>query len=282
MVVIDKARCTGCGSCVGICHEHCMALSNRKVTIEHALCSTCTQCIAICPNKALSWDGVVSLGYDDDLLPSADQILELLRERRTTRDFTDERLSQETLDELASVGVYAPTHNFRLRCIIVDDVSMIDAFDKAVLDFSQRVYALIFRPRLFRALVGLASLPIREELTRARPKLEAARERGRGFKSRPAALILVIGDKRVPLSLESAQYALYNMTLLAQTKGLGCQNLVGNQMIFNRSKAIRRHLGLARSERVFAVMGVGRPAVRFRNKPAGKIMSIQWNGGGEN
>lgn len=129
--------------------------------------------------------------------------------------------------------------------------------------------------KLFR----LFPAPFQEEFVRGKPKLEMAREWGRGFRSPPPALICIVGDRRVPLSLESAQYALYTMSLVAQAKGISSRNLVGNQMAFNRSKAIRNLLSLERHEKIFAMMGVGQPAVRFRNKVQGKLMKVQWNEG---
>ncbi|MGO9412850.1 MAG: nitroreductase family protein [Spirochaetia bacterium] len=279
MIVIDHATCSGCGQCVNVCHEHCMSLMNGKVAVDHAVCSTCTQCIAVCPRKALSWDGVQPQEYDHAALPSAAALDELLKERRTIRDFTPEGVDRTTLEEIVSCGADAPTHNFHLRCIVVDRADIIELFDKEAFLFSQRVYRRFFQPPLMRKLVALAPQLYREEFARARPKLEAGRQRGKAFKSRPAALLCVIGDARVPLSLESAQYALYNMTLFAQVKGLGCQNLVGNQMVFNRSKAIRLRLRLGKHEKIVAMMGVGHPAVTFMNKVLGKRMKVQWNEG---
>ena len=34
MVVVDSDRCTGCGACVRICHERCIALEDSVVTID--------------------------------------------------------------------------------------------------------------------------------------------------------------------------------------------------------------------------------------------------------
>ncbi|UCC65806.1 MAG: 4Fe-4S binding protein, partial [Anaerolineae bacterium] len=31
MIVVDKEKCTGCGSCVKICHEDSLALDNGAV-----------------------------------------------------------------------------------------------------------------------------------------------------------------------------------------------------------------------------------------------------------
>ena len=126
--------------------------------------------------------------------------------------------------------------------------------------------------------MSLAPPSIREEFAKALPKLETVVKRGRGYESLPPALLCIVGDQRIPLSLESAQYALYNMALMAQVKGLGFRNLVGNQMIFNRNRRVRRLLRLQPHERIFAIAGCGHPAVHFRNKVMGKSINIQWNG----
>ncbi|HUI70977.1 MAG TPA: nitroreductase family protein [Spirochaetia bacterium] len=278
MVVIDRVKCTGCGSCVKVCHEHCMALVGKTVEITFAACSTCTQCIAICPEKALSWDGVQPVGFDRALLPSAAQLEELLLERRTVRAFTSEPVAREELEGIVAAGPYAPTHAFNLRYVIIDDPQVIEAFDGAALGFSKRVYSLLFRPRLIRALAQVGPAVWREEFNKALPKLETVIGRDSGFGPRPAALVCIVGDKRVPLSLESAQYALYNISLAAQVAGLGCRNLVGNLMIFNRNREVRRALGLKQKERIFAIAGFGHPSVSFKNKVPGRKAKIQWNG----
>jgi len=119
---------------------------------------------------------------------------------------------------------------------------------------------------------------LRDEYAKALPKLELAVKRGRGYDCAPPALVCVVGDARVPLSLESAQYALHTMALSAQARGVACRNLVGNQMIFNRSREIRRGLELKPSERILAIAGFGWPAVHFKGKVQGKTMDLRWSG----
>jgi len=284
MVVVDVERCRGCGSCVKVCHEHCMSLVDKKVAIDFSACSTCAQCIAICPDKALSWDGVAPIDFESNLLPSVAQVEELFAERRTVRTFTSDPVDRKLIQAIVSWGAYAPTHNPNLRCIAIDDPKVIEAFDKASFRFSKWIYGLLFHPRPIRWLVSVAPRAVQEEFNKALPKLETVIGRGRGYASLPPVLICIVGDTRTPLSLESAQYALHNMAYMAQVRRLGCRSLVGNQMIFNRDKNVRGLLGLKRREKIFAVAGFGYPAVRFRNKVLGKSMSLRWisRGGSEN
>ena len=121
----------------------------------------------------------------------------------------------------------------------------------------------------------------KDEYARAKPKIDAHMKRGRFFRAQPAAMVFVVGDRRIPLSLESAQYLLYNISLYAQVKGIGTQNLVGNQMFFNRSRELRGELRLKGKERIFAAAALDYPAVEFVNKVTGRTIPIQWNGGGE-
>ncbi len=278
MVTIDNNRCTGCGLCSRVCHEHCMEVGDASVVIDYAVCSTCSQCIAVCPTRALSWDGVEPAPFEDEKLPSAEQMAELFGQRRTVRTFKNQKPERALLEEIAGFGVRAPTHNFNLRTIIIDEDVILSEMDAAVYRFSRRIYRWIFKNPVLVGLARLSGRARRKEFERAKPKLEHSLRLGRAYRSAPPAIILVIGEKHVPLSLESAQYAIYTMNLYAMTRGVACRNLVGNQMILNRSKALRRRLGIGKLEKIFATMAVGWPALRFRNKVMGKKMTVSWNG----
>ena len=108
-----------------------MSLIDKKVTIDFEACSTCAQYIATCPEKALSWDGILPVDFDPASLPSPHELEELLMQRRTVRTFRDEPVDRQTLEEIISWGGCAPTHNFHLRCIAIDDPEIVEAFDKA-------------------------------------------------------------------------------------------------------------------------------------------------------
>jgi nitroreductase len=254
-----------------------MQIDNDILSIDYNYCSTCTQCIAICPQQALTWDNIKPELFDRSLYPGSEQMGELFKERRTIRDFTNQKIDKSLLEEIAGYAIYAPTHDFNLRIIIIDDEAIICQVDSMILKFSNNLYKWIFQPRIIHLLMKLFTPDLEFEYLQAKPKLENAKKRNSGLKTKPAAIIMIIGNRRVPLSLESAQYALYNIDLYAQTKGLACRNLVGNQMILNRNKKFRMLLGLNKNERIYGTILLGHPALKFRNKVSGKFMRIQWN-----
>ena len=251
MIQIDRAQCTGCGLCASICHESCITLVEGRPEIDETYCSTCSQCVAICPAGALSWNGVAPAAFDAARLPTAAQLDELFKQRRSIRSYKETPVERSLLTEIVHYGIYAPTHNYSLRAIIVDDRTIIAALDQILMRFVTTVYNVAYRPKIVGWLAR--AIGMEEEYLLNKPKLEGAINRGRAIRY-PAAIVFIVGDRRIPLSIDSAQYALANMTFYAQVKGIGgC--LWGNGPIFmDRSRAARRLLGLQRRDRIFGAL----------------------------
>lgn len=277
MIKIDPKKCNACGLCTKVCHESCLQLNDGVLSVDYKFCSTCTQCIAVCPQQAITWNNIKPEPFDKSLYPDSLHFRELLMQRRTIRDYTSQKIDKSTLEEIINFAIYAPTHNFNLKAIIIDDPMIIDQVDSMIYKFSLNIYKWLYKPRIMQLLIKTIA-PARElEYLKIKPKLENVQNRDSGFKTKPVAIILIIGDKKVPLTLESAQYALYNIDLYAQTKGIACRNLVGNQMIMNGNKDFRKLMGLMKHEKIFGALTMGYPAIKFRNKVLGKRMIIQWN-----
>ncbi len=277
MITIDQNKCNTCGICANVCHEYCIFFKDGMIIIDYNFCSTCAQCIAVCPKEALSWNNIKPEKYNKKLFPDSFQIDELFKERRTVRDFKNQKIDKKLLEEIINYAAYAPTHNFDMRAIIIDNENLIEQIDRIIFKFSSRIYHLLYKPKIIHRIVSLLTPEREHEYLKAKPKLEAAQTRKRNFKTTPPAIIMIIADRRVPLSLESAQYALYNIDLYAQAYGLGCRNLVGNQMFLNKSKSLRRLIGLKKHEKIFGTIAIGYPSLKFRNKVIGKQFKIQWN-----
>lgn len=275
MVIVDRGKCTGCGSCVKICHEGCLSLVDGVATIDRKYCSTCSQCVAICPEQALSWDSVPPVAFDQARLPSAEQLDELFKQRRSIRRFKKDKIDRALLEEIVNYGIYAPTHNYSLRAVVADDEETIEALDHILMRFITLVYNVAYRPKIVGVLARLIGMS--EEYLLSKPKIAGSLERGFSF-HHPAAIVFLVGDRRIPLSVDSAQYYLANITFYAQVKGIaGC--LWGNGPIFmDRSPAARRLLGLRRRDRIYGALLLGYPVTKFRNKVEGRTFPIQWVG----
>jgi len=282
MITVNHNQCSGCGACAQICHQRCITLAEnggrRVARIDHALCSTCAQCAAICPRRALSWEGAPAAPFEGERMPGAAQLDELFKQRRTIRRFEEKGIDRALLLEIAGYGGYAPTNHYALRAIAVNDPALMEGMDRAIMRLVSRVYNLVYRPPLVPGLLG-AVTPLVDAKQGA--KLKQGLKEGRAFVTLPAAIILIVGDGRILLARESAQYALYNMILYAQALGIGSRINGAGPIALDKSRAVRAALSLSRREHILAALELGYPAVRFRNKVEGKEMSVQWNGGKE-
>ena len=218
MVTIIEENCTGCGSCIDICHESCMSLLDGKIQINDNLCSTCTQYVAICTHFALQWENIPAEKYDMELLPSSRQMDELFKQRRTIRYFKNEKPSRTLVKEVINYGAYAPTHFHDFRIIVVDDQNQLDKIDQTVYLFNKKIYKYFYKPWFLTLLVKAMSPHQQHEYLKAKPKLEKSLQIQKGYYCLPPIILFIVGVKRIPLSLESAQYILYNIDLYAKSK----------------------------------------------------------------
>ena len=175
MVTIDHDKCIRCEMCARICHEGCMALDEDGLVIDHELCSTCTQCIAVCPAQALSWDGVPSLRYDERRRAGAEQLDELLKQRRTVRNYKDEPVERDLLQEIVAYGIYAPTNHYHLRALLIDDPRVLDRLQAYGQRALKRIYTLFYRNKLVFGLLCRLTPAMQQK---DKVKLEAGLESG--------------------------------------------------------------------------------------------------------
>ena len=276
MIAVDAGKCTQCGLCVEVCHEGCLTLNGDGLQINRSECSTCTQCVALCPSQALTWKGAAPVRFERQRLPAPESLDELFKERRSIRLFKREKIDLALLAEIAGYGGYAPTHAFHLRAIVVDDDALIALLDQVIMDNCRWLYRILYRLKVIAIVASW--LGYGDELVKARPKLEGTLRDGRAFRSMPTAFIFVVGDKMVPLSDVSAQYALANMMYYAQVKGVGTCLWANGPMFIDKNGRARRRLGVKPSERIFGAMYMGYPGVRFSNKVNGKALAVTWNG----
>ena len=271
MVIIDKEKCIGCGLCVQVCHNHCVALVDDIASIKYELCDRCTQCIAVCPQQALSWDHVPPVEYDKMLLPSAEQLDELFKERRSIRFFKPDRIDRILLQEIVGHGIYAPTNNHALRAVVVDDKKIIKELEQIGIRHSVRMYRLFFKPRIVFGLLSRITPALN-------PKVKVKLEKRRYDFFGPAAMVFIVGDRRIAFSEASAQAALDHMMFYAEVKGIGSCLWGAGEMALDGNKAARKRLGLQKREHILGVLLLGYPAIKFVNKVEGRTWSIQWVG----
>jgi nitroreductase/NAD-dependent dihydropyrimidine dehydrogenase PreA subunit len=114
--VIDRERCTRCGTCVEICPSTVLELRDGAVVVDHSKgfdCIGCGQCMAVCPVDAIAVTGRTLSPADmfplDPVGQAApEQFAALLASRRSVRHYKKEPVSRADLDRVLELAALAP------------------------------------------------------------------------------------------------------------------------------------------------------------------------------
>ncbi|BDF04705.1 nitroreductase family protein [[Clostridium] hylemonae] len=238
-VEIDACRCIGCGACVRTCAAHNIELKNKKAETISSDCLMCGQCTAVCPAEAVSISGYETKDIiktnNERLDPK--QVLDVIRFRRSVRQFQDKKIPGEVIDEILEAGRL--THTAKNK----QDVSF------AVLDREkdhiEQMAVSMFRK--WKPLADLFSPMARQN------KID------RHFFFFKAPIVIVIMAENKTNGILAAQ----NMEFAAEANGLGVLFSGFFTMAANSSLKIRKALKMPKKKRAAMTLVLGYPRVKF-------------------
>ena len=261
MVTVDRDQCIGCG----LCEKDCVNGSIRVVdgkAVPPEICRLCGHCVAICPRAAVSIPE-----YDmADVEPCAagpavgpGQLMELIKSRRSIRDFEQRPIEPEKLQMLFEAGRYTATAKNNQDCVFILVQEEQAELEKRVWDYIE------------------SQIPSeRGEMKEAmRPFILFLRRYQRNkqddylFRNAPAVLFITS-----EWDLD-AGLAAQNVELMAVAQGLGVQYNGFLQRLVQSSPEIKKWLGVE-NRTIKACMLLGYPNVEYRRtaprKPAQIIL----------
>lgn len=114
---IIEELCTGCGLCVDVCSDFGLVIEDGKAkTSDKAVfgCIACGHCMAVCPEGAIEIHGRTMSPSDlfdlppQDKAADYDQMLALLRRRRSIREFDGRPVEGNKIEQILEAAVTAP------------------------------------------------------------------------------------------------------------------------------------------------------------------------------
>jgi ferredoxin len=110
-------KCNGCGLCVSVCKDFSLKIVDKKVALADTSCFgciACGHCMAICPTGAIEIHGR-ELSPDDlydlpdrESAANFDQLHNLLKLRRSLREFKNKSVDKEMIDKILEAASTAP------------------------------------------------------------------------------------------------------------------------------------------------------------------------------
>ena len=269
MIQIERSKCIGCGLCARDCFPGaitCMGTKAELTSPEN--CIGCGHCIAVCPCGAvtdpeLPMEEAVPFRMD----VSSDDLLVLMRSRRSCRQFTAENVSDQEIGRIIDAARACPTaKNLQNTRYIVVRENVPVLLDMALTALS----------KVGEAQKETAKDPA--EIRRANNFISWAsiREDNKNFDPlffhAPVLLMFVSKGDTARDTAAGAAYA----ELMVASMGLGCLYSGYFTACAAASEEIRELLGLSDGEEVVRCLVIGRPAVKYQRTAPRKTAEIKY------
>jgi nitroreductase/NAD-dependent dihydropyrimidine dehydrogenase PreA subunit len=274
--IIDNEACTLCGRCVEICPKKVLIQQDGKIVPTVDECMLCSHCYTVCHYNAIRFDPDALINLAFTSFPCTEkmyapgrfspaELVNFVRSRRSVRRFTADPVDDAVLSDLVEFAVSAPSGSNcqNWQFLVINGRDKVWSLALEIGRFFERLNRLARNPAVRWLSVPFIGTVLaryrRDHMESVEMGLrEAAAGHDLLFHSAPA-LIIVHGNGEGSTPLEDAQYASYNMTLLAHALGLGTCYIGYAVESINRASSIRRFLGLPPANTVYAALAVGHP-----------------------
>jgi len=257
-IQINEKKCVGCGSCVRDCLAKILTLDSgipRFVPGGEARCFRCQHCMAVCPTGAFGWNGKKpENSLQPGKIPDPQEVLNLLRQRRSIRQFKRENVSAEVLQTLRSAMDFVPTgcNDHRLFFTCAEDLAVTDSFREAA---RKSVLEMIQNSALPAQIAHFAKF---------QPALEAGVDIF--FRNAPHFVAIAVPpdakDAHIDPYIAAAQFE-----LLASAFGLGtCWGGMVTDL-FQCVPELLNRLQIPQTRELKIVMLFGNPTVKYQRLP---------------
>ena len=272
--VVDPDVCRQCGRCIEVCSLDVLEMGEGcPAATGAAPCFRCGHCVAVCPAEAISHPGMKAEHFRE-LLPEDEGVtsrllFDLLRKRRSVRNFTDEQVTEDEIMQLIEAAVQAPSGlNAQSWCFtIIQDperLAHICRRTRAIYQVLLKMLDNRMSKFMLRLQVGQDAV---DTLGEARPLLEGIVEGHKTGSDRllwgAPTLVIVHSPDEDPTGAESAHYAVGNFMLMATTMGLGTCLVGFLTAIAEQDARIRELIQLPEDHSLDAALVVGHPDVQY-------------------
>lgn len=250
---IDIEKCTNCKLCLKECPASNLSMDEgegRVIFNPSKPCIACGHCIAICPQNAIIYKGLKdeALSFEGIQDPnksiSYETMYNLIRAKRSIRQYKENKVPIETLEKVINSMRYAPTGgNFRqMKCLVISDTEKIKTLSESIINALQPTMPVEYN-EVLKNKRELGIEPI--------------------FYKAPHIIILYSNNT---MDYVNAAIAITYGMFCAETLGLGTCWIGFAFEVFTSNKEIRQEIA-GIPGKVLGVMTIGYPSVKYYRAP---------------
>lgn len=274
-------KCSECMLCVRDCVMGVWRNVNGKSQVADIdLCNRCSHCIAICPCDAIIHDGLkkeeITAVNRKNLNP--DVYRDIILSRRSVRQFKNQPVPREIIEQIIDVARYAPTasNSQEVGYIVVTDKSLIEETAKNIFGLASRLYNQT-KKGIGKVFVNLTGLSQNRYIRVMKYAQEQNSQNGRDFILHDApVLILIHAPKGKQFACDNCNIAATTIINYAHALGLGTCFIGFMNKALQYSSKLRKKFGVPNNRMVYASLVMGYPAYRFANTASRKKPEVDW------
>jgi nitroreductase/NAD-dependent dihydropyrimidine dehydrogenase PreA subunit len=270
LFMIDQQKCRKDGLCAAVCPRGIIALEidtyPHPVAGAEEQCISCGHCSAVCPHGALELKGTNPASWpitDLNRMPSSENLIQLIRHRRSTRVYQQRPVARETLQDLIDLARYAPTarNSQMLHWLVVDSPAELAELKGHLAAW---VEELVAKDDPLATAYGFEKV-LKDFAEGKDPLLRHC-----------PGLVILHAPAAYPFGLIDSTIAMTTFDLAASAGGLGCC-WAGFFMIAAKAwQPLRDALRLPEGQVLTTAMMVGYPKYRYRRFPERRKAEITW------
>lgn len=276
---INPDLCKRCFTCTEVCPILVFAKKDKESIPEILddnlqFCLLCGHCAAICPAGAITHDSYPPgsiVPAKKEALPSAEQLIEMLRMRRSIREFKDKPVERELIERVLDVARCAPSDHNRqsTEYIVVQDRSTLDK----IVQLSSAYYENLVEMLQNTAEQGGEKPAFLLELEGFVDILKTGKDL---ILCGAPLLIAFHAEESMGFPAENANIVLCYTMLAGMSLGLGSFYTGFVVMACKDDRAVPQLLSLPDNHQIYGALAMGYPKFKYKNWIKRKPPNVKW------
>lgn len=146
LITVDREKCVLCSACQEVCPSQIIAVDkeNGPHKVSTRTCIACGHCVAVCPTRAIDnrkslLSEHVELGNWQ--MPSPIEMEKTIRSRRSIRNYKQEPVEKEAIEQVLNLARHAPTGVNRqgISFLVYSDKEQLNKITEAVICWMESI-----------------------------------------------------------------------------------------------------------------------------------------------
>lgn len=268
---IDQTKCKKDGICAAVCPVGIIDIIKeqtfpRPTENSEELCISCGHCSAVCPHGALQLSGKDPTLYPSSkrtLLPTKEQLTQLLCGRRSTRVFKKKAVDRATIERIIHLSTYAPTarNSQLLQWLVIDSGEELTNLRQHTLDWMK---SLVEKKDATAIAYGFADI------------LQNSNEDNDIILRNAPGLVIIYAPSVYPYGMVDSTIAMTTFELAAYANSIGTCWAGFFMRAATEWEPLRNALQLPQGYNSATAMIFGYPKYTYSRLPERKKESIIW------